>query len=184
MRKLKLVLMGLLCLALAGCGNSSMVEDIAEENTEVQGSEDDTEDESEVDVDISEEDIEEEEGDHDDTSSEEGIDVDLTAMSSTMVYSEVYNMVTVPDDYIGKTVKMCGLFSVYEDEQSGKIYYACVIQDATQCCAQGIEFVLEGDYSYPEDYPEIGAEITVTGMFETYEEDGYLYCELVNANMQ
>ena len=38
----------------------------------------------------------------------DGIDVDLTKLSSTMVYSEVYNMMYTPDDYIGKTVKMKG----------------------------------------------------------------------------
>ncbi len=40
--------------------------------------------------------------------STDGIDVDLTKLSSTMVYSEVYNMMYTPDDYIGKTVKMNG----------------------------------------------------------------------------
>ena len=29
-------------------------------------------------------------------------DVDLTLLSSTMVYSEVYNMMVDPDSYIGK----------------------------------------------------------------------------------
>ncbi len=41
------------------------------------------------------------------------IDVDLTQLSSTMVYSEVYNMINTPEDYIGKTVKMSGTFNLY-----------------------------------------------------------------------
>lgn len=61
----------------------------------------------------------------------EGIDVDLTALSSTMVYSEVYNMMTSPEDYIGKTVKMKGMYSVYHDESTDKYYFACIIKDAT-----------------------------------------------------
>ena len=37
------------------------------------------------------------------------VDVDLTVLSSTMVYSEVYNMLLfTPDSYLGKTVKMMG----------------------------------------------------------------------------
>ena len=35
----------------------------------------------------------------------------------------------------------------------------------------------------PNDYPELGSEITVTGTFELYEEDGYQYCRLVDAEM-
>ncbi|MBR1736522.1 MAG: hypothetical protein IJ736_05845, partial [Firmicutes bacterium] len=44
------------------------------------------------------------------------IDVDLTAMSSTIVYSEVYNMMYEPNEYIGKTIKMKGVFKTYHDE--------------------------------------------------------------------
>lgn len=113
----------------------------------------------------------------------EEFDVDLTLLSSTMVYSEVYNMMTESDDYIGKSVKMQGAFSVYQNEVTGQLYFACIVSDATACCAQGIEFELEGDYSYPEDYPEIGKNIEVSGIFETYEEDGYYYCRLKDAKM-
>ncbi|MBR1815211.1 MAG: hypothetical protein IJ763_10615 [Lachnospiraceae bacterium] len=108
-------------------------------------------------------------------------DVDLTQLSSTMVYSEVYNMTTAPDDYLGKKVKMSGPFSVYTDESTGKNYFACIIQDAAACCAQGIEFELEGNYIYPDNYPAVGTEVTVSGTFDVYEEDGYTYCTLRNA---
>lgn len=114
----------------------------------------------------------------------EEYDVDLTKLSSTIVYSEVCNMMTAPDDYIGKKIKMSGNFSVYHDESTNKYYYACLIADATACCSQGIEFVLDGDYSYPDDYPEINSIITVTGIFDTYEENGYTYCQLINAQLE
>ncbi len=41
-----------------------------------------------------------------------GIDVDLTTLSGTMVYSEVFNMIANPEDYVGKTIKMQGQFFV------------------------------------------------------------------------
>ena len=109
------------------------------------------------------------------------IDVDLTVLSSTMVYSEVYNMMVSPEEYVGKTVKMNGLFTYYHDEATGNYYFACIIQDATACCAQGIEFVLTNDYTYPDDYPEVNAEICVVGVFDTYQEGNYTYCMLRNA---
>jgi len=111
----------------------------------------------------------------------EGIDIDLTSLPSTMVYSEVYHMMVKPEDYIGKTVKMSGAFNYFQDEATGNEYFACVIQDATACCAQGIEFILSGDYSYPEDYPETGDEICIVGTFDTYTEGNYRYCTLRDA---
>ena len=118
-----------------------------------------------------------------------GIDVDLTTLSSTMVYSEVYNMMVSPESYVGKAVKMRGQFALYQsvDENGNlipdQIYFACVIADATACCSQGLEFVLAGEHSYPDDYPELGTEITVVGTFQTYEENGYMYCHLVDAEI-
>lgn len=119
-----------------------------------------------------------------------GIDIDLTALSSTMVYSEVYNMMVTPENYIGKTVKMRGQLEIAQpldadgNPDPQRIYFSCVIADATACCAQGIEFVLAGEHKYPEDYPQPGAEITVSGTFRTYEEDGYIYGQLYDAEMQ
>lgn len=121
--------------------------------------------------------------------SADGIDVDLTKLSSTMVYSEVYNMMYTPDDYIGKTVKIKGQFAigyVYNtdgtpDESTAR--FACVIADATACCSQGLEFILTGEHTYPNDYPELGSEITVTGTFEVYTENGFQYCRLVDATL-
>lgn len=108
-------------------------------------------------------------------------DVDLTQMNSTMVYSEVLQMMQEPDNFIGQTVKMTGAMAVYEGESRN--YYACLIADATACCAQGIEFVWKGDHAYPDDYPELGAEIVVTGTFDTYTENGTLYAQLVDAEL-
>ena len=92
-------------------------------------------------------------------------DLDLTALSSTMVYSEVYNIMTSPQDYVGKKIKMNGTTAIYHDENDGNDYYACVIADATACCSQGIEFVLDDK----KDYPAEGSEITVVGTFSPYQ---------------
>lgn len=112
------------------------------------------------------------------TTSADGIDYDLSQMSSNTVYAEVLGMVYEPDRYRGKTIKMKGAFAVYHDETTDKYYFACIIQDATACCAQGIEFSLKGDYKYPEE----GAEITVVGIFDTYEEGEQMYLILNDAS--
>ena len=50
--------------------------------------------------------------------SADGVDIDLTAMSGTMVYSEVLNMQQKPDEYYGKIVRMKGPFNVTEAENN------------------------------------------------------------------
>ncbi len=112
------------------------------------------------------------------------IDVDLTQLSSTMVYSEVFAMMMAPEDYDGKTVRMSGLYNYYHDAMVDKDYSACVVQDATACCAQGIDFVLTDDYDYPDDYPEIDEEITVTGVFNIYKEGKYDFFRLKDAVLE
>ena len=100
-------------------------------------------------------------------------DIDLTRMSSTMVYSIVYQMVTDPQKYTGKTIKMKGIFSSYVDEETNRRFFGCVIKDALACCSQGLAFELAKPRKYPSEYPSEGASITIIGTFEfEKEEDG------------
>lgn len=112
------------------------------------------------------------------------VDVDLTTLSSTMVYSEVYNMMNTPQNYIGKTVKAKGPFSVYHDEANDNYFFAVLIADATACCSQGLEFVWAGDHKYPDGYPAQGTEIVVTGTFNTYMDGTEEYSHLENAALE
>ena len=112
-----------------------------------------------------------------------GIDVDLASMSGTIVYSEVFNMMTYPSDYVGKTIRMRGEFVRFDDETTGHVYYACIIQDATACCAQGIEFKPNDDYKFPDDFPAEGDQITVKGVFSTYMEGDTMYCTLKDSEI-
>lgn len=114
--------------------------------------------------------------------------VDLTALSSTMVYAEVFAMMSSPEDYVGKTVKMQGIFSKGQLYAAGSLndggtVFACIVQDATACCAQGIPFELAGDHTYPQDYPELGDTITVVGTFEIHEQEGMEFCRLRDAEL-
>lgn len=109
-------------------------------------------------------------------------DIDLTTLNSTMVYSQIYDIVSNPDRYLGKTIKMKGNVGVYHDTATNIYYYACIIPDATACCQQGIEFKLKGDPSN-DKYPAEGTEITVEGTFETYKEGEQQYPRLKDAEL-
>ena len=105
----------------------------------------------------------------------ENVDVDLTALSSTMVYAEVFNIMTSPDEYMGKTIKMNGPYSASYFDGTGLYYHYVVIEDATACCQQGLEFIWNGDHIFPDDYPEESTKIEVTGVFGSYDEFGDTY---------
>ena len=106
----------------------------------------------------------------------DGVDVDLTQMNATMVFAEVSNIMYLPDDYLGKVIRMKGTAVSSTDPETGVTYYAVIIQDATACCASGLEYLLtEGEY------PPDETEVTVTGEFELYQENGVLYGRLKDA---
>lgn len=108
-------------------------------------------------------------------------DVDLTQLDSNMVYAQVYDMAFGETDYNGKFVRARGTFDYYLDPNTNQEYFAVLISDAMACCAQGIEFVLAGEHTYPDDYPEIGSEIIIHGYFNTYRDDTGAYVQLQDA---
>ncbi|MBQ9059808.1 MAG: hypothetical protein IJ128_01525 [Firmicutes bacterium] len=105
-------------------------------------------------------------------------EIDLTRMSATMVYSEVFDMLYKPEEYMGKTIKMRGALNAVYNEEDNSIIFACIIQDAIACCEQGVEFRLKEE---PDVYPEGGTEVTVVGTYDTYERDGEECCYIKDA---
>ena len=97
-------------------------------------------------------------------------DVDFTVMSSTLITAEVYNLLTRPSEYMGKTIKIAGLYSPLYFSDTDNYYHYVTIPGADACCAQGIEFMRNGAYSYPDDYPKENAVIEVFGVYDSYEE--------------
>jgi hypothetical protein len=112
------------------------------------------------------------------------IDVDLSRMSGTVVYGMVYQMVTYPERFVGKHVRMKGVFSSYYDNEIKKRFFGCVISDALACCSQGLAFELAKPRKFPDEFPKEGASITITGDFDLVnEEDEEPYPIIRNAKM-
>lgn len=117
----------------------------------------------------------------------EGVDIDLTRMDKTMTYATMYNLMIYPDDYIGQTIRVSGEYYAIFYEETNKYYHYVLIKDATECCTQGIEFVWDdGSHVYPDEYPADTTKVEVTGVFETYYEEGdpNLYCRLKDAGFE
>lgn len=91
--------------------------------------------------------------------------VDLTGLSQTMAFAELAAMTFSPEDYLGKTVRMQGKLAVYPANPSLGVdyFYTVVMEDATACCQQGLEFVWDGPT------PAEGTQLVVTGRYEAYD---------------
>lgn len=117
------------------------------------------------------------------SSPSEKVDIDLAEENATMAFSQLYQMGMTPEEYEGKRVRIKGSFTVSQGPSKDSYYFAVVITDATACCMQGLEFVLADSRKYPDEYPRQGEEITVEGEFQSYTDNGYTYCHLINAKM-
>ena len=110
-------------------------------------------------------------------------DIDLARMSGTMVYAQVYKMETEPVKFIGKRIRMKGVFSSYYDQETKKRFYGCVIADALACCSQGLAFELAKERKFPDEFPDEGEKITIIGDFEMEEDGDDAYPIIRNAKM-
>ena len=111
-------------------------------------------------------------------------DLDLSKMSSTVVYAEINNIQYDPTQYLGKVIRLRGLYAFHREPSTDMVYYACVVPDATACCMQGMEFVPAAEPMDPDNYLKDSADITVTGRLEIYVEENNSYLHLVDAEVE
>lgn len=115
------------------------------------------------------------------------VDYDLTVMKGDMLYATISQMMMNPEMYEGKTFRIRGAYYSGYYEATDKYYHYCLIEDASACCAQWMEFVWDdGSHKYPDEYPELYDYITIEGRFETYTEEGekVMYCRIADSSMQ
>lgn len=175
------IVLGLICVFLIfGCGKTAQTEKVPNKEQENNS---DLAEAKEEETSVSDFPTEampsEEKGD-------ETIDYDLTTMGSDMVYATVYQLLSEPDTAEGKTIRMDGTYQAVVDDTTGKRYDCCIIADALGCCSQGLEFVWDdGSHIYPQEYPNDGDAITVTGIFHSYQEEGddRMYVHLTDAEL-
>ena len=109
------------------------------------------------------------------------VDVDLTQLPQNLMYSQAYEIIYNTEQYIGKTIRICGPYNAYTDPETNEVHRACLIRDATACCTQGMEFEL-ADQTQP--LPEAEEEFIVSGVFDTYMTGPFLYCVLRDAKIE
>ena len=105
------------------------------------------------------------------------IDYDLSNYNFTMISSFFFQMLIEPETYENKTFKIKGKFQTFDNEEDPTAlpYFSVIMNDATMCCQEGIDFVWQGDHNWPADYPDQDQEITIIGKYIVTETDGMTY---------
>jgi hypothetical protein len=100
----------------------------------------------------------------------EGVDVDLSRLSLTMLSAEVNRITRSPNDYLGRTIKMSGLYYAI-----GNRNYIAVREPDPCCPLEGLEFIVNSENSgfNDYDYPANTTRIEVTGVFQSHVEHGH-----------
>jgi len=106
---------------------------------------------------------------------ERDVDIDLSELSMTMIQAEYQKIISNPEDYMGKTIKVYGSYYILPLDNAGNIAHYVIIVQGDECCQMGFEFKRDGNYVYPEDYPSQNSMIQITGTLDKHEQFGAVY---------
>ena len=103
-----------------------------------------------------------------------------------MFISQVNDVYLNTEDYLGKTIKLEGIF---KQEQGYEKSYCFVLRYGPGCCGNdgNVGFEVAWADEKAQSYPAIDSWVEATGVLKTYEEDGYdqyLYLDLSSLNVK
>lgn len=103
---------------------------------------------------------------------------DLTMMSETMVFAQVFSLMSSPESFQDSTYKIQGEYEFYTIPETTEVIYFIVINDALGCCPTGIEIRFPENSEPLPDFCEILIEgIAHAGFEETFT---YPYIEITS----
>jgi len=111
---------------------------------------------------------------------------DVIEIKEKMFISQVNDVYLNKDDYLGKKIKLEGLFKTEQVDDNKK--YCFVLRYGPGCCGYdgNVGFEVAWDKDKKKPYPGEDSWVEATGELKTYEEDGYtdyLYLDLVSLNV-
>jgi hypothetical protein len=99
--------------------------------------------------------------------------VDLTALGSVMRFAEITNINNNPDDYLGRVIRVGGLYVNFFDQEANQYYHFVIIMDEGGCCTQGFQFRVAKGASSPESFIEEMTEIEIVGIYQSCDQRGW-----------
>ena len=110
-----------------------------------------------------------------------GADFDLSEMGAHDAIEALHNITSRYDINEGKIIRLKGEY-VYATSNTGNATkHLILIRETSHDHMAMIEFVLE---EAPDAYPQLNAEITITGALSKYDLNGESYYQLINAKLK
>jgi zinc transport system permease protein len=112
----------------------------------------------------------------------------IIEIKEKMFIAQTNDVYLNPDDYMGKTIKLEGLFKM-EQSTERETPYCFVIRYGPGCCgydgSAGFEVAWNKAALADKKYPAVDDWVEAAGVLKTYEEDGYpyLYLELASLDV-
>jgi uncharacterized membrane protein YcgQ (UPF0703/DUF1980 family) len=110
---------------------------------------------------------------------------DIFEIKEKMFISQVNDVYLNKDDYLGKKIKLEGLFKMAQGNERA---YCFVLRYGPGCCGYdgNVGFEVAWDKEKEKPYPGEDSWVEATGELKMYEEDGYnefLYLDLISLNV-
>jgi hypothetical protein len=115
---------------------------------------------------------------------------ELVEIKEKMFLAQTNDVYLNPEDYLGKTIKLEGVFKreYYEENDSA---YCFVLRYGPGCCGNdgnaGFEIAWDSsdlENSQNQNYPEDDAWVEAVGVLSSYEEEGYPYLYLALSSLK
>jgi zinc transport system permease protein len=111
----------------------------------------------------------------------------LIEIKEKMFIAQTNDVYLNPDDYLGKTIKLEGLFKM-EQYTGSDTTYCFVLRYGPGCCGNdgnaGFEVAWDDTYTLKPPYPNIDDWVEATGSLKYYEEDGYPYLYIALSSLK
>jgi len=110
----------------------------------------------------------------------------IIEIKEKMFITQVNDVYLNPKDYLGKTIKLEGIFK--NDQSFDGEQYFFVLRYGPGCCGyDGVAgFEVKWDDSKKHPYPKVDSWVESTGVLKQYDADGYdqyLYLDLISLNV-
>jgi len=108
----------------------------------------------------------------------------IIEIKEKMFITQVNDVYLNEKDYLGKTIKLEGVF-INEPYSDDGDYYYFVVRYGPGCCGNDgvVGFEIKWDKSKERQYPQINSWVESTGVLKKYEGEEYLYLDLISLNV-
>ena len=109
---------------------------------------------------------------------------DLAHLSDTMAYAQLYNVAINPQQHIGQTFRLRGVYYATQMPETGEVVHLLLVRDQAACCEVALEFQAADARAYPQDFPANYSTIELVGVLGTIQAGEYTYPLLTVSDIQ